>query len=381
MTDFDPRAAARETFNEGRVNGDGPQAAPPPPIDAIDLRKAKEPGPREWRVDNWIPKGWASGLWGAGGGGKSTILQLLLTCCVIDHPWFGLKVDPGPALGFFTEDDQDELLRRQFVINKALGIEQVSDLAGKLCLIPRAGLPNTLAIDRGGLEMTPVFDALRKKIMEIKPKISGIDTLSQVYGADPVNANQITGFVNIWAGIARESNGAVLLVGHPGKAFGNEYAGPYAWDASVRALLFLEEDTGGVRKLTKRKANFATKDETIELEWRNGLYLPVDPARMTYGECLDAQLRRGEACQEFLDALERTARQGVNLSDSNRAANYAPKVMVDRRFANGFSILEMERAMLTLLDDGRIVANQPIGKYHTRHARYGLVKTSQDNQT
>jgi hypothetical protein len=75
----------------------------------------------------------------------------------------------------------------------------------------------------------------------------------------------------------------------------------------------------------------------IALEWRNGLYLPVDPGRMTYSERLDAEKRRGKACQEFLDALDRTARQGVSLSDSKRAGNYAPKLMVERNFANGFS--------------------------------------------
>ena len=48
-------------------------------------------------------------------------------------------------------------------------------------------------------------------------------------------------------------------------------------------------------------------------------------------------------------------------------------------FKNAFSVREMERAMLTLLDDGRIVANQPIGKSQNRHARYGLVRTSEQN--
>ena len=224
-----------------------------------------------------MPGGRVTGLWGVGGTGKSTIAQLLLTCCVVAQPWLGIEVDPGPALGFFTEDDKDELLRRQYRINEALGVT-MGDLAGKLHLIPRLGLPNTLAIGSGGhFEMTPSFAALRQKMIAEKPKITAVDNLMQVYGAEQANANHISGFVNAWSGIAYEVGGAVLLVGHPGKADGNEYAGPYAWDAAVRSRMFLAQTEAGTRQLKRRKANHAAQDEVIELEWRSGLYLPVDP--------------------------------------------------------------------------------------------------------
>jgi hypothetical protein len=355
MTAFDPRATTRAMVGEAKEQATKPAGVDQPPIEAIDLANASAPGPFQWAVRDWAPCGRVSGLWGAGGGGKSTIAQLLLSCCVARQQWFGLDVEPGPALGFFTEDDKDDLLRRQFRINQALGIT-MADLAGKLHLIPRLGMPNTLAVNRGGdLEITPLFEDLRQKVLDCKPKIAAVDNLMQVYGAEQANANHIAGFVNALAGVAGKINGAILLLGHPGKAQGNEYAGPYAWDASVRSRMFLEETTGGVRKLSKRKANFAAKDEFIELEWRNGLCLPVDPARMTYGERLDADMRRGAACQEFLDALDRTTKQGINLSDSKRAPNYAPRTMVDRGYVNGFTPREMERAMLDLLDNGRIV--------------------------
>jgi hypothetical protein len=32
--------------------------------------------------------------------------------------------------------------------------------------------------------------------------------------------------------------------------------------------------------------------------------------------------------------------------------------------------------MIDLLDNGRIVANEPIGKSKNRHARFGLIRTS-----
>jgi 5S rRNA maturation endonuclease (ribonuclease M5) len=364
--------------DDDEATSDQDDTKPPlPPITIIDLRQAKEPGPFRWIARDWLPCRRVAGLWGAGGGGKSTITQLLLTCCVVNQPWFGVEiVEPGPALGFFTEDDEDELLRRQFRINETLGVT-MADLSGKLHLIPRLGLPNTLAIHHNGaLELTPVFEALKQEILDRKPKITAIDNLMQVYGAEQVNANHITGFVNAWSGVAHAVTGSVLLLGHPGKAEGNEYAGPYAWDASVRSRMFLAETKGGTRKLTRRKANNAPKDAEIELEWRNGLYLPVDPECMTYGDRLDAEMRHGQAKQAFLDALDRFTAQGQGLSDSNKATSYAPKMILQRKFADGFNLRELERAMIDLLDEGRIKANEPIGKDRHRNTRYGFVRTT-----
>jgi hypothetical protein len=69
--------------------------------------------------------------------------------------------------------------------------------------------------------------------------------------------------------------------------------------------MFLAETKGGTRKLSRRKANNASTNAEIELEWRNGLYLPVNPEFMTYGDRLEAEMRRGQAKQAFLDALDR----------------------------------------------------------------------------
>jgi len=152
---------------------------------------------------------------------------------------------------------------------------------------------------------------------------------------------------------------------------GNEYAGPYAWDASVRSRLFLHDGTGGIRKLQRKKANFAPPDETIELEWRNGLYLPIDPARMTYGERLEAEQRRGEARQTFMDALDRLTGQGTNVSENKKAGNYAPRVMAERGLVNGQSVLELERAMIDLLNEGRLKSKPMNQSGNTRTEHLG----------
>jgi hypothetical protein len=100
-------------------------------------------------------------------------------------------------------------------------------------------------------------------------------------------------------------------------------------------------------------------------------------ASISYGDRLDAEIRRGQAKQAFLDALDSLSNQGTNLSDSSKASNYAPRKILERKFANGFSRGELERAMIDLLDEGRIKANQPLGHDSHRNTRYGLVRTAQ----
>src|SRR5688500_533376 len=110
MTGFDPRAAARETVSQGKVNG----AAPPPrTITTIDFASMPEvePPPRRFVVGGWLPVPCLSSCYGGPGIGKSMIAQQLAACVVTGREFFGCAVDRGPVLGIFGEDDSEELQR------------------------------------------------------------------------------------------------------------------------------------------------------------------------------------------------------------------------------------------------------------------------------
>jgi hypothetical protein len=52
--------------------------------------------------------------------------------------------------------------------------------------------------------------------------------------------------------------------------------------------------------------------------------------------------------------------------------------MIERGLVNGQSTRELERAMIALLKEGRIKANEPIGRYSNRATRFGLARTGAD---
>ena len=73
-------------------------------------------------------------------------------------------------------------------------------------------------------------------------------------------------------------------------------------------------------------------------------------------------MRKGAACQVFLDALDVLTKQQRPVSHSKQARNYAPRFMRSAGLAEGFSVSELEEAMNTLFADQRILANQVVGK-------------------
>ncbi len=71
---------------------------------------------REWIVQDWLPVGHVTLLYGDGGVGKTLLAQQLMTSCATGSPWCGLAVQKCRVFGMFCEDDADELHRRQAAI-------------------------------------------------------------------------------------------------------------------------------------------------------------------------------------------------------------------------------------------------------------------------
>ena len=131
----------------------------------------KAPPDRLWVVSSWLPAATVSLLYGAGGEGKTLLLQQLMTSVASGTPWLGLPVSQGPTLGLFTEDDLDEMHRRQDAINRALGVEY-EDLRAMQFACP-IGTDNTLL--RFGPDGTPHrterFDDFARVARKIRPAV------------------------------------------------------------------------------------------------------------------------------------------------------------------------------------------------------------------
>ena len=160
MTGFDPRAAARETVSQGKVNGARP---PPRTITTIDFASMPEvePPPRRFVVGGWLPVPPVELL-------RRTRHRQIHDCpaagylCRCRSRVFRCAVARSPVLGIFGEDDSEELQRRQWRINQACGLK-FADLAD-LHLEGAAGLDNMLCGFPGGApNIGPLYEPLIAK--------------------------------------------------------------------------------------------------------------------------------------------------------------------------------------------------------------------------
>jgi RecA-family ATPase len=342
------------------------------PIRFADL-KGKTPPPRRFIVEDWIPTGCGTSLYGPGGIGKTLLAQQIGTAVAVGRELFGFQVEKGPVLGLLCEDDDDELWRRQMRVNEWFACDM--DQLDNLHLQGRAGLENTLAVYPGtGAPTVEIFhELIRGAAQELRPVLIILDPIAQLYGGNENDRFQVSHFINLVGGLAREFDCAVLLLGHPAKADGSEYSGSTAWNASVRSrlLLQLKKDEENELLLSRVKSNYA-KPDTLSLHWVNGTLRPTAQKLQSLGDRIEAEAQAGKARTAFLAALDKLTAQGRNVSHSERATNYAPKIMAG--LCEGFTGKELAKAMESLLDLGVITANAKLWKGADRKPMHGLAR-------
>lgn len=255
------------------------------PLDLLDPSSWTDPPPpRRWIVQDWIPRGAVTALYGDGGIGKSLLAQQLLTCIALGAPWLGLDTAGGRALGVFCEDEDDELRRRQSNINEALGVKP--DALANLRLLSRLGEDNVLmdfsASDRGVI--TDFCNSLDATLSDFRPALLVLDTAADMFGGNENIRPQVRRFLGACLGkMARNRDCAVLLLAHPsqsGLANGSGSGGSTAWSNTVRSRLYFTrpdgDDEGAAsdrRVLTRKKANYAPADARIEVAWQRGAFV------------------------------------------------------------------------------------------------------------
>jgi RecA-family ATPase len=358
-----------------KPNGDGfalllPALDPFVPIDLYNWDHVPIPE-RHWLVRDWIPMAKVTGLYGPGGEGKTTLVQMLMTATALSKDWLGLPVRPVKSLGIFCEDDLEDLIIRQHDINQFYGC-RFGDLVEDLMLCPRLGCDNLLMTFEGGQpKLTTFFHQVRNLALEFGAELVTIDTASDVFGGDQNNATQARQFVQYALGsIARDIKGAVVLCAHPsrsGQRGGGGDSGSVQWDAAFRSRLYFatpeqegdEELDLDARVLTRKKSNFARRDEQIQLRWRDGVF--VGKGQSTTGFVGSIERRNVE--KVFLDLLDKMTDENRPVSVSSSSGNYAPKVFSRRSPAerSDYGRKDLERAMERLFS-ARQITNSQYGK-------------------
>jgi len=356
----DPRIDAAEaidaTLGAARANGAGQSKEQSTPLRIVDPRvfEGKPVPDRRWIVHGWIPCGCATALYGPGGFGKSLLALQLMTAAALGKPWLGVPITPVRSLGIFCEDDEDELQRRQAAINYQLYGCGFADL-GDMRWMPRLGENNLIMVpSRKTGQMTPTgfFEQICAAARDFEAELIVIDTVADTFGGNQNDAGQVRQYVQYGLGrLARAiGGGAVLACPHPSRAgiyAGSGESGSVQWDAAFRSRLYLsapkEDDDDptdlNARVLTRKKANYAVRDETIDLCWHDGVLGAV-------GESSD---ERPDAATVFLDILDKMTAERQALSHKSRSGNYAPKLFTTRPERRGYGQRDFERAMQALL--------------------------------
>jgi RecA-family ATPase len=343
-----------------RSNGaDDPAASPFQQINPTSL--AGKPVPvRQFLVADWVPMVRVTGLYGSGGEGKTTIVQQLATACAIGHTWFGLSVRQCNSLLLFCEDDLDEMHRRQEVINASYGCDFASLEAMRW--LPRLGDDNVLmTFDRGKALLTATFEQLLAAAEARPVGLIATDTLADVFGGNESDRSQSRLFVQQALGqLARRTGAAVLALAHPsltGVNSGSGASGSTSWVGTFRSHLFLSTPEGeegevaddNARILTRKKTNVARRGETLELQWRDGVFVAKQAPTG-----IIASIERRTARRVFLELLQRTVDENQPVTSNSRSGNYAPRLFVTRPERERFKVPDFSRAMQELFASGEI---------------------------
>ena len=285
-------AAPREDAGDGpkETQGDAAEGGdddPSAPLFAPASWLAGEPVPsRRWLVEDLIPDQTVTMLGGDGGTGKSLLALQLAVAVATDRPWIGRQIDrPGCAMFLSAEDDAGELHRRLAAICAAEGLGLAT--LDRLMMRSLAGENTLLAVlDRksGTLAETALYAELDAAMAEAGPALIVLDTLADLHSGEENSRAHARQFVGMLRRLAIRHGCAVLLLAHPsltGMATGSGLSGSTAWNASVRARLYLGRVTDSgyegdpdARRLSAKKANYAPAGGEIALRWREGVFVP-----------------------------------------------------------------------------------------------------------
>ncbi len=326
------------------------------------------PPARQWVVDGWIPAGHVSGLYAAGGTGKSILTLQLLISIAAGQPFLNMRTMSGPVMGIFCEDDPDELHRRTTMVCDAMGIH-LHDIADSLYLYSRIGHDNTLMAFPSGIgdpgELTALWHAFSDQMRTVQPVMITVDTISDTFAGNESDRLQARRFVQACLGRwCIDHNTTVLALAHPSRSGitqGDMQSGSTAWEGAMRSRLTfrrpeprkdIEDDqpNRNERILTLAKTNYSPlAGEQLRLRFDAGAYTALS---LSYSE---QNMERHRLAKLVEQQMRELADRGHDFSLSPRSPSHVPKVLAEHS-----KVLQTERA-LTVKMVNRIVADMLAG--------------------
>ena len=368
---------------------------PPPPLQAV-LRAAEpewliDPSAwegmdvpqREWIVPLYVPHPTVTLLYGDGAVGKSLLGLQLGVGRALSKEWIGLLPEPGRTIYFSAEDDADEMHRRLDDIRQFYGATWAEIGAG-LRLRDNVGADAVLCgWNKGIITPSSVMSKLIGHIDAFDAQFVIVDTLADAYPGDENDRAQARQFIGMLKQVARTRRCSFLVLAHPslsGLNTGRGTSGSTGWSNSVRSRLYFQiakasdgtEPNKNLRTLEGMKSNYGVPGGKIDLEWKNGLFVPVQGP--TGLERIAREKRVSRRCL-LGPPGKNSAGQGRNVN-ANKGPTYAPAIFAKEDSARGIKREELESAMGRLLKAKTIQVEQFGPPSHSR-TKLGIAGTSQ----
>ena len=163
--------------------------------------------------------GYATGVFGHGGAGKSQIELLRAVSVAAGLPFCGLDVARRRVLFLSCEDRADILHWRLTRICSHLGVD-LAGLRGWLEIIDLVGRDSILfAPDlRAGAALKASYGLLDARMREYGSEVLIIDGITDTFGGNENSRGEVKHFVNALLALIPADTGALVLVGHVNKA-------------------------------------------------------------------------------------------------------------------------------------------------------------------
>jgi RecA-family ATPase len=338
----------------------------------IDMTRWQEQAApeREWSIQGRVPLGAVTICNGEGGIGKTLLMLHCGAAVALARDWLGALPEPGPVLGLFCEDDEHELHRRLDRIVEHYD-ETYTELSKHFHVLSLAGQDAVMAApnSKGIIEPTTLFKQMREAACDLRPRLIIIDNSADVFAGNENDRAQVWQFVTLLRGMAVDANAGLVLTSHPslsGINSGSGTSGSTGWHNSARARMYFkrattdrdEEPDPLLRVLQTMKSNYSgAEGETINLRWKDGLFLPVDS--MSGLDRLAAEKRAEDL---FLTLLDRCNEQNRNTCDKPSAQTFAPTLFAKEREAKELKMRKMDfDGAMRRLFAAKKIRNEPYG--------------------